>query len=121
MPVFKNLRAWQIAKELSVECTKVAKGFPGGIRHPLGDQLLRAAYSVPLNIAEGSGRRGPREWRRYLDIARGSLQEVESALIIARELGYVSPEQFPRLDSMISEAGKTLWGLLHQVSERTRQ
>jgi len=120
MPLFRELRAWQVAKQLAVECTKAAQVFPGGIRHPLAEQLLRAAYSVPLNTAEGCGRRGARELRRFLDIARGSLLEVESALAIARELGYVPPQQFARLDALTSETGKTLWGLLRKVSERAR-
>jgi four helix bundle protein len=106
---------------LSVECTKATCGFPGGERHPLAEQLLRACYSVPLNIAEGSGRKGAREFRRFLDIARGSLLEVQSAIDIARELGYVTAESYARLDSVASETGRTLWGLLRSVSDRARR
>jgi len=120
MPSFKSLRAWQLAKDLSVESTRAVQAFPGGTRHPLADQLLRAAYSVPLNIAEGCGRKGARELRRYLDIARGSLLEVESALEIAGSLEYLTPEVQSRLQHLASETGRTLWGLLITVSQRTR-
>ena len=120
MPAFRDLRAWQLAKALAVECTKAARRFPGGERHPLAEQLLRACYSVPLNIAEGSGRKGAREFRRFLDVARGSLLEVQSAIDVARELGYVPAESYARLDDLASEAGKTLWGLLRSVSDRAR-
>jgi len=120
VPAFRDLRAWQLAKALAVECTKAARRFPGGERHPLAEQLLRACYSVPLNIAEGSGRKGAREFRRFLDVARGSLLEVQSAIDVARELGYVPAESYARLDDLASEAGKTLWGLLRSVSDRAR-
>ena len=121
MPAFRDLRAWQLAKALAVECTKAARGFPGGERHPLAEQLMRACYSVPLNIAEGSGRKGAREFRRFLDIARGSLLEVQSAIEMARELGYLTAERYAQLDELASEAGRTSWGLLRSVSDRARR
>jgi len=121
VPAFRDLRAWQLAKALAVECTKAAQRFPGGERHPLAEQLLRACYSVPLNIAEGTGRQGAREFRRFLDIARGSLLEVQSAIEVARELGYVPAENYAQLEELASEAGKTLWGLLRSVSDRARR
>jgi four helix bundle protein len=118
VPTFRDLRAWQLAKELAVRLTRAAQHFPGGLRHPLAEQLLRACYSVPLNIAEGCGRRGARELRRYLDIARGSLLEVESALEIAIALEYMSKEAQGELKGLATETGRTLWGLLRQVSRR---
>jgi len=121
VPAFRDLRAWQLAKALAVECTKAARKFPGGERHPLAEQLLRACYSVPLNIAEGSGRKGARKFRRFLDVAGGSLLEVQSAIDVARELGYVPVESYAQLDELASEAGKTLWGLLRNVSDRARR
>ena len=121
MPAFRDLRAWQLAKTLAVECSKAAREFPGGERHPLAEQLMRACYSVPLNIAEGSGRKGAREFRRFLDIARGSLLEVQSAIEIARELGYLTAERYAQLDALASEAGRTSWGLLRSVSDRARR
>lgn len=120
MPTFRDLRAWQLAKDLAVKCAKAARAFPGGERHPLAEQLLRACFSVPLNIAEGCGRRGPREMRRYLDIARGSLLETESAIEIARELEYVNADRYQEIMRLTTETGKTLWGLLRQVSMRAR-
>ena len=93
----------------------------GRSKHPLAEQLLRACYSVPLNIAEGSGRKGAREFRRFLDVAGGSLLEVQSAIDVARELGYVPVESYAQLDELASEAGKTLWGLLRNVSDRARR
>ena len=78
MPPYRNLKVWQHAQRLAVECVKAARMFPEHEQDALADQLRRAAYSVPINIAEGSAKRGSREYTRYLDIARGSLAEVET-------------------------------------------
>jgi len=121
MPNFRELKAWQCAKALAGECHKAVRKFPGGERNALGDQLLRASLSVPLNIAEGSGRKGPREFRRFLDIARGSLTETQGALELAREFGYVSPVDFEDLNARASETARILWGLLRATSRNARQ
>ena len=116
MGSFRTLRAWQHAQRLAVECSKAARSFPAADRGNLADQLLRAGYSVPLNIAEGTARRGPKELRRFLDTARGSVAEVQTALELARELEYLTPDDYQRLDAIATETAKTLWGLLRKVS-----
>jgi four helix bundle protein len=112
----RTLKAWQHAKILAVDCAKAARRFPAEEQAALADQLRRAAYSAALNIAEGAGRRGAREYRRFLDTARSSLDEVEAILEIAKELGYVELTTFARLDARRDEAAKTLYGLLRAVS-----
>ena len=119
MGAFRTLKAWQHAQRLAVESSKAARSFPEADRGQLADQLLRAAYSVPLNIAEGTARRGSKEMRRYLHIARGSLAEVQTALEIARENEFVSAQDYERLDAIATETGRTLWGLLKKVSAGT--
>lgn len=113
----KGLKAWQHAKTLAVECVKAARGFPPEEQGALADQLRRASYGAALNIAEGSARKGPREYRRFLDTARGSLKEVEAILEIARELGYIEPSTAARLEARCDEAAKTLYGLLRVISK----
>jgi len=116
-----KLKAWQHAQRLAVECVKVARNFPDYEREVLGDQLRRACYSVPLNIAEGSTRRGTREYRRYLDTAWASLAEVQTALEIARDVGYLEPVQFARLEALAVETSKTLYGLLRKISDFSKE
>lgn len=120
MAHYKTLKAWQHAQRLAVECVKAARGFPDCEQDALADQLRRACYSVPLNIAEGNTRLGPREHRRYLDVARGSLAEVETIIGIARDLDYLSPAEFGRLEALVTETGRTLYGLLRKVSGAVR-
>src|SRR2546425_11918076 len=71
MAQYKTLKAWQHAQRLAIECVKAARAFPDYEQHALADQLRRACYSVPLNIAEGNTRQGSREYRRFLDPGRG--------------------------------------------------
>jgi four helix bundle protein len=117
MPPFRSLKVWQHAQRLAAECGRAAKRFPDVDQKVLAGQLLRASTSVPLNIAEGSARKGSKEFRRYLDIARGSLAEVESALDLARELEYIDATEYARLDAIATETAKTLWGLLRKVGD----
>src|SRR2546427_9873931 len=84
MAPFRTLTVWQHAQRLAIECARAAKRFPDTDQKVLAVQLLRASSSVPLNIAEGSARKGSKEVRRFLDVARGSLAEVESALELAK-------------------------------------
>jgi len=112
----RTLKAWQHAKILAVDCAKAAKRFPPEEQGALADQLRRAAYGAALNIAEGAGRRGSRDYRRFLDTARSSLDEVEAILEIASALGYFDLSTFARLEARRDEAAKTLYGLLRSVS-----
>src|SRR5213082_3061208 len=106
MAPYRTLKAWQHAQRLAVECAKAALRFPDYEQNSLADQLRRAAYGVVLNIAEGSARRGTREYRRFLDTANASLAEVETALGLARELGYLEPAEFGRLEAVATETGR---------------
>lgn len=117
MPNFRTLKVWQHAQRLALECANAAKRFPAEDCGVLKEQLLRACYSVPLNIAEGSARKGPKECRRFLDTARGSLAEVQNILELAKELEFFPSQEYDRLDALATETAKTLWGLLRKMSD----
>ncbi|HEY6783564.1 MAG TPA: four helix bundle protein [Gemmatimonadales bacterium] len=111
-----TLKAWQHARRLAVECAKAANHFPDFEQQALADQLRRACYSIPLNIAEGASRKGTRDYRKFLDTAWGSLAETQTALEIARDLGYLEPAAFGRIEALATETSKTLFGLLRKIS-----
>jgi four helix bundle protein len=115
MANFKTLKAWQHAQRLAIECSMAARTFPDYEQAALADRLRRAGYCVPLEIAEGNTHRGVRESRQHLDSARSSLAEVETILQMARELEYLSPTDFGRLEALADETGKTLYGLLRST------
>jgi len=85
----RDLRAWQIAMDLVALVYDATRSFPDDERFALSSQLRRAAVSVPSNIAEGHGTGSDGAFARHLDIAAGSLAEVEMQLEIARRLGYL--------------------------------
>jgi four helix bundle protein len=117
VPNHHTLKAWQHAERLAVECSRAAQRFPDFEQERLADQLRRASYSIPLNIAEGSARKGNRDYRKFLDTAWGSLAEVQTAVVMARDLGYLQAAEFGRLEALATETSKTLFGLLRKVSQ----
>ena|SRR5438105_709647 len=117
MSSFRTLKAWQHAKILAIECVRAAKAFPKEEQYALAAQLRRAVYSVALNIAEGSGRHGAREGRRFFDMARASLNEVEAILELAKGLEYIPLTTMARLEARRDETAKTLFGLLRSISK----
>ncbi len=87
---YQKLVVWQKAMTLVTDVYQAASALPGHERFGLAQQLRRAAVSIPSNIAEGAGRHSDREFARFLGIAKGSLQEVETQLLIAARLNYLS-------------------------------
>ena len=86
---FKRLIVWQKAFQVSLDLHREADGFVGRYGFVLGDQLVRAALSIPANIAEGAGRESVKEFRRFLTIALGSAAELENHLMLARDLEWI--------------------------------
>ena len=84
----RDLDVWNKAMDLVEDIYALAKQFPQDERYGLTSQLKRAAVSVPSNIAEGAGRRGPKEFVQFLYISLGSLSEVETQTLLARRLGF---------------------------------
>ena len=118
----EGLVAWQRADDLFIELHQLTlKAFPPVERFELGQQVRRAAFSVPANIAEGYARRSARERLHFLNIAEGSLTEVAYALHAARRLGYVSLSDFERLDARVRAVAAPLAGLMRRMREATKQ
>ncbi len=91
---------------------QITAAFPKEEIYGLVSQLRRAAVSVPSNIAEGQGRRGRAEFRHFLRQATGSLMELETQIMIAERLRYVSPESAGQILQRSAEVGKILNGLI---------
>lgn len=116
---FKQLRAWREAKNLAVLSRSAIAHLPKEERFALADQWRRAAYSVALNIAEGASRRGPREFRRYLDIARASLHELEAIFELASAQAYVPDAQMVELQTTRANCARMVYGLLRKMGDRS--
>jgi four helix bundle protein len=118
MNPFSHLVAWQVAHEFVLLVYRATRTFPKEERFELTSQLRRASTSIPTNIAEGCGKRGGRELRRYLDMAIGSHSEVTYLLMLSRDLGYLTEEQYRALEAKRNAAGKLTWRLYQASMKR---
>ena len=92
MRPFRDLLVWQKAHALTLALYKVTRSFPRDEQYGLTAQLRRAAASVAANLAEGCGRRTPADFGRFVQIALGSASELEYHLVLAADLGFLTPE-----------------------------
>jgi four helix bundle protein len=115
---YRDLMVWRKGIELAKDIYTVTKNFPPTEVYGLTNQLRRAAVSVPSNIAEGQSRQSSKEFSHFLHISLGSLSEVDTQMVIAQELDYLSTTQADLLFSAIFELRKMIYGLIHQLPGR---
>ena len=112
----RNLRAFQLADELALLVYRETAGFPKEELFGLTSQVRRAAVSVASNIAEGCGRSTDADFFRFLDMANGSLRELQYQISLAQRLGYLPAQSsLATDDSVIFEAGRVLHGLIRSM------
>ena len=102
---YERFEAWKAAHAFALAVRERTKGWPADERYGLTSQVRRASFSVAANIVEGRARRGPKEFRRFLDIAWGSLSEAGYALHFARDAGLLSNEDYTHLEGLRAEVG----------------
>ena len=112
---YRDLVVWQDSIQLAKAIYKLAERFPKHETYALGDQIRRAAVSVPSNIAEGQARKAPGDFRRFLHIALGSLAEVDTQLVLAQEFGYLQEEHVDGLFEQIQVLRKKLYALINSL------
>jgi four helix bundle protein len=116
---YTELVAWQKAMDFVEAVYQASKTFPKDELFGLTSQVRRAAVSIPSNIAEGQSRRSSREFLQFLSIARGSLSEVETQLVISKRLNYLSREQLTDLQHKSAELGRVINGLTNAIQKRS--
>jgi four helix bundle protein len=112
----EKLKAWQLAHRLALEVYRVTDSWPRSERYELTSQARRAALSIPANIAEGVGTHGPRELRRYVNVARASLAELAYLLRFARDRGLLDQQEWTALHGLKHEVGRLTWGILRSMT-----
>lgn len=115
MASYQDLKVWQLGIELALSVYKLSSEFPKSEQYGLTSQLRRAAVSIPSNIAEGHARKTQPELQRYLSIAKGSLAELETQLIIARELGFAERSEIEAVLMIAENESRMLSGLMRSV------
>jgi four helix bundle protein len=113
----RDLVAWQKAMTLVERVYRETASWPDSERFGLTSQIRRAVVSVPANIAEGSGRSGPAELRRFLSIAHGSLCEVQTQLEIAQRLGMMDAGSSRAMLTEAEEVSRILRGFIRSLGE----
>lgn len=107
-----KIEVFQVSKKLFLECYKQTKSFPSEEKYALTQQIRRAALSVHLNIAEGCSRKSLNERKRFFEISRGSVVEIDTAFDIASELSYCIPEDMNVLGENIINTFKQLSAII---------
>ena len=110
---FKNLIVYQKSKELVKQVYALLKQFPDDERFALCGQMRRAAISVPSNIVEGMARLSSKDQAHFLNIAYGSLMELYAQLDMAHDLGYLSEDDFIKIETHIDEIDKMIVSLTY--------
>ncbi len=115
---FRKLLVWQRAHQLVLLIYGFTEKFPKNEMFGLTSQLRRAIVSVPANAAEGYAAGGKGQFKRYLDIAQGSLAEVEYYLILAQDLTYITSSQYEQAESLRAETGFLLHRLIESLDRK---
>ncbi len=108
---FEEIQAWQLGRELNRAIYRLTSASASARDFGLRDQIRRAAISVTSNIAEGHGRRSPRDFARFLDIAAGSVSEVQSQLYLALDLSYLDKDAFDSTMALTRRIAGALFSL----------
>ena len=115
MQNYKDLKVWEKSHLFTLKVYEYTLGFPKEEIYGLTNQLRRAAFSIPANIAEGCGKKSKSDFANFLNISLGSANESEYFLILAKDLHYFKTEAFELLDNYINEVKAMLISLINKV------
>ncbi|SMP13059.1 four helix bundle protein [Chryseobacterium profundimaris] len=117
MKPHRNLKAWSDSILLIKDLYFITRSFPKEELFGITSQMRRAALSIPLNVAEGAARASKKEFVRFLDIAIGSIAELDTLFFISLELEFLSDEDFNLLNGKLDLIGKLVYGLKRKILE----
>ena len=115
---YKELIVWQKSYRLCLDIYRISKGFPKEEKFGLTSQMRRAVVSIPSNIAEGYGRKTTREYVHALYVAYGSNCELETQVLLCRDLGYVTVEDMRKLEEGIGEVERMLKAVIKSLEKK---
>lgn len=112
---YKELIVWQKSFDLAKKVYRITESFPKSEVYGLTSQMRRAVVSIPSNIAEGFVRKHTKEFSQFISIAFGSGAELETQLLLSKELKFITEKEFSEVDSLLSEIMKMLNSLLSKL------
>lgn len=117
MKDFKRLLIWRTGMEIARESYRIVNDWPRFEKFTLGNQIIRAAISIPSNIAEGSSRNSEKDKKRFMEIALGSSFELETQIIITHDINVSNNDVLEKLILKIKEEQKLISGFINKLSE----
>lgn len=112
---FHNYKVWQRGHQFALDVYKQTKSFPKEELFGMTSQLRRASTSIPINVAEGCGRRSDAEFAHFLNIAAGSASEVEEELLLSFDLEFLNKKSYQQLDQEVKEIKAMLGALIETL------
>lgn len=113
---YKNFNVWVRSHKLVTQIYKdILPAFPESEKYGLSNQLRRAAYSIPLNIAEGCGRSSDKEFARFLEISLGSAHELEYCLLLSKDLAFINEELYIIMDEKVNGVKAMIINLIRKI------
>jgi four helix bundle protein len=115
MKDFRQLKVWEKSHQLALSIYKATKSFPKEELYGLTSQIRRSSMSIPTNIAEGCGQNTDAQLARFLQIAMGSASETEYQLLLSHDLGFISKEDYEKLNNDVTEVKRMLTSFIQTL------
>lgn len=115
---YKDLIVWQKSYELTLNIYKIVKKFPGEEKYGIAVQMQRCAVSIPSNIAEGYGRKYTQEYIHFLNIAYGSCCELETQLMLSKDLGFIIDSEYNNIIEAHNDVERLLSALIRSLKNK---
>jgi four helix bundle protein len=113
---YKELKIWQMSMDLVEKVYKLTLGFPSEEKYGLVSQIQRSAVSIPSNISEGAGRNSNKEFKNFLGIANGSINELSTQLELSVRVGYIKEENLFEILELLTQIQKMNFTLIKKFS-----
>lgn len=115
---FRKLKIWKRSISLATDVYEVTKQFPKSELYGITSQVRRSVVSISSNIAEGAGRQSQKEFIQFLNIAKGSCYELETQLLISKNLNYTNEESYLALESELIKIEKMIYALIKKIKNK---
>ena len=117
MAGYRDLKVWELSHELTLEIYQLTTSYPQEEKYGLISQMRRSAYSIPSNIVEGKSRNSQKEFRYFLSIARGSVDELSYFLLLSKDLNIITENEYLLLSDKCSHIGSMLNNLIKKINQ----
>ncbi len=116
--MYKNMEVYQLGYAFALDIHRILDKFPKKEEANISSQMRRAATSIPLNIAEGSVKKSPREFLNFLSYAYGSAKELDVLISMSKDLGYITKREYSNLFAKLDKIMAKLFGFMNNIESR---